>query len=121
MIIAPHAHISILHAFEVPFESRLHTAGVDNKLLQTYKTLIQAQKKKEMQQFISELEASGSSLTGITENGAAFEVIRQQMEALQPDLVVIGKHGQAEGEEMLLGSVTRRVIHDADCDVLVVG
>lgn len=46
-----------------------------------------------MQQFISELEASSSSLTGIIEKGAVFDVIRKQMEALEPDLVVIGKHG----------------------------
>ena len=90
-------------------------------MLQTYKTLIQAQKKKEMQQFISELETSGSSVTGITEQGATFDVIRKQMETIKPDLVVIGKHDQAEREEMLLGSVIKRVIQDADCDVLVVG
>jgi nucleotide-binding universal stress UspA family protein len=121
MNIAPHAHITVLHAFEVPFHAKLHSAGVDYKLIQFYEAEIQVQKKMEMHRFVSELETPNVTLTGITEQGAAIEVIRKKMETLEPDLIVIGKHGQAEREEMLLGSVIKRVIQDADCDVLVVG
>ena len=42
-------------------------------------------------------------------------------DALEPDLIVMGKHGQSGWEDMLLGSVTKHVILDATCDVLVVG
>jgi len=121
MHVAPHAHITALHAFEVPFEAMLHSAGVDDKLIKIYEAEVQAQKKKEMQQFISELGASGESLSGIIKSGSASAVIRERMEALTPDLIVIGKHGQSERDEMLPGSVTTRVIQDEDCDILVVG
>ena len=121
MNIAPHAHITALHAFEVPLHAKLHSAGVDYKLIQFYEAEVHIQKKMEMRRFVSELETRGVSLTGIVEQGAAFDVIRKKMEALEADLVVIGKHGQAEREEMLLGSVTKRVIQDTDCDVLAVG
>ena len=120
MNIAPHAHITVLHAFEVPFEAMLSSAGVDDKLIHIYQAEIQAQKKKEMRQFISELGASGS-LSGIIELGAASAVIRERMEVLKPNLIVIGKHGQSKWEEMLPGSVTTGVIQAADCDILVVG
>ena len=121
MNLAPHAHITALHVFEVPLETRLRFAGIDDKLIQIYKTEIQTQKNKEMQQFISELEASSDSLSGIIESGSASDVIRKKMETLEPDLIVIGRHGQSERDETLLGSVATCVIQDADCDILVVG
>ena len=121
MNIAPHANITVLHAFEVPFEAKLHSAGVDYKLMQFYEAEVHVQKKMEMRRFVSELETRGVSLTGIVEQGAAFDVIRKKMEALEADLIVIGKHGQSERDEMLPGGVTTRVIQDAGCDILVVG
>jgi nucleotide-binding universal stress UspA family protein len=120
MNIAPHAHITALHAFEAPFKAKLESAGVDDKLIQIYESEVQAQRKKEMEQFISELEAPKNTLSSIMESGPAPAVIRKNLEVLDPDLIVIGKHGQSEQEETLLGSVTRRVMQDAGCDILVV-
>ncbi|SCY38603.1 universal stress protein [Nitrosospira sp. Nsp13] len=121
MSFAPHAHKTALHAFEVPLQAKLHSAGIDYKLIKFYEAEIHAQKKMEMRQFVSNLEASGISVTYIVKQGATFDIIRKQMATLEPDLVVIGRHGQTEREDMLLGSVITRVIQDADCDVLVVG
>jgi nucleotide-binding universal stress UspA family protein len=120
MNIAPHAHIIVLHAFEVPFKAKLESDGVDDKLIQIYEKEVQAQKKKEMQQFISELGAQKDTLSTVIESGPASTVIRKNMEVLDPDLIVIGKHGQSDQDETLLGGVTTRVIQDAGCDVLVV-
>ncbi|SCY39041.1 universal stress protein [Nitrosospira sp. Nsp13] len=118
--IAPHAHITALQASEVPLHAQLHSAGIDYNLIQFYEAEAHAQKGMEMRQFVSNLEASGISANGIVKRGAAYDVIRKQMEILEPDLVVMGKYGQTEKEEKLLGSVIKRVIQDADCDVLVV-
>ena len=120
MNIAPHASITALHAFEVPFKASLESAGVDDDLVQIYESEVQAQRKKEMEQFISELEAPKNTLSSIMESGPASAVIRKNMEVLDPDLIVIGKHGQSEQDETLIGGVTRRVIQDAGCDILVV-
>ena len=120
MNIAPHAHITTLHAVEVPFKARLESAGVDDKLVQIYESQVQVQKKKEIQQFISELEAPKANLSSVVELGPTSAVIRKNMEVLDPDLIVIGKHGQSGQDETLIGSVTRRVIKDASCDILVV-
>ena len=46
-------------------------------------------------------------------------MIRKQIEALDSDLVVIGKHGKSGLEDLLLGSVMKQVMQYADCDVLV--
>ncbi|ARO88367.1 universal stress protein [Nitrosospira lacus] len=121
MNIAPHAHITVLHAFEVPFEASLHSAGVDDKLMQIYEAEIKTRKNGEMQQFIAELGASSGLVSGIIERGHAHAVIRGKIESLAPDLIVVGKHGRSERDEMLPGGVTTRVIQDAGCDVLVIG
>jgi len=36
------------------------------------------------------------------------------------DLVVAGKHGQSEVIDLLLGSMTKHLLREAACDVLVV-
>jgi len=53
------------------------------------------------------------------ESGPVSAVIRKQIEALDSDLVVIGKHGKSGLEDLLLGSVMKQVMQYADCDVLV--
>lgn len=69
--------------------------------------------------FVSALGASGR-VTHRVEFGLAPSVIREQADALEPDLIVMGKHGQSEWEDTLFGSVTKHVIREAGCDVLVV-
>lgn len=118
---APHAHIIVLHAFEVPFEGKLLFAGVSDQQIQIYRAEMQAQKGVEMRQFVSEWGAAGVSLSHIVEFGRVSTVIKERAKLLEPDLIVIGKHGKSEWENMLLGSVTKQVIQDAGCDVLVVG
>jgi nucleotide-binding universal stress UspA family protein len=36
------------------------------------------------------------------------------------DLIVVGKHGTHFAEELLLGSVTKHVLAESQCDVMVV-
>lgn len=118
--IAPHAHITVLHAFEVPFEGKMHYAGVSDETIQSYRATAREQANQAMRQFVSAAGASAGSVPPVVEFGYAPTVIREKADALDPDLIVMGKHGQSGWEEMLLGSVTKHVILDAGCDVLVV-
>ncbi len=118
--IASRAHITVLHAFEVPYEAKLRFSGASDETIQAYRAEVQAQADQAMQQFISTSGATASPLFCIVEFGSASAVIRGKAEVLEPDLIVMGKHGQSGWEDMLLGSVTKQVILDASCDVLVV-
>ena len=118
--IAPHAHITVLHTFEVPYEAKLRFSGASDEAIRAYRAEAEAQADRAMQQFISILKATASPLSDIVEFGPASAVIRGKAEVLEPDLIVMGKHGQSGWEDMLLGSVTKQVILDASCDVLVV-
>lgn len=118
--IAPHAHITVLHAFEVPYEAKLRFSGASDEAIRAYRAEAEAQADRAMQQFISTSGATASPLSDMVEFGPAPAIIQGKAEVLEPDLIVMGKHGQSGWEEMLLGSVIKQVILDASCDVLVV-
>lgn len=117
--IAPQAEITLLHAFEVPFEGKLRFAGVSDETIQSCRTEAREQASRAMRLFVSALGADGR-VSQRVEFGHAPSVIRDQANAIEPDLIVMGKHGQSEWEDMLLGSVTRHALREASCDVLVV-
>ena len=119
--IAPHAYITVLHAFEVPFEGKMRYAGVSDESIQSYRATAREQANQAMRQFISASGASAGMVSPIVEFGHAPTVIREKADAHEPDLIVMGKHGQSGWEDLLLGSVTKHVMLDAGCDVLVVG
>jgi nucleotide-binding universal stress UspA family protein len=120
MSVAPHANITALHAFEVPLESKLRIYQVSNEAIRAYRARVKSQKTRKMQQLVSGLGTPGDALSQLIELGSAPAVIREKAEILQSDLIVIGRRGQSAWEDMVLGSVTRRVIQEATCDVLVI-
>ncbi len=117
--IAPRADITVLHAFEVPFEGKLRFAGISDETLHAYRATAREQASQAMRRFIAEAGGDGR-LTHTLEFGYAPSVIREYAETIEPDLIAMGKHGQSEWEETLFGSVTKHVIREAGCDVLVV-
>jgi nucleotide-binding universal stress UspA family protein len=114
--VAPQAEITVLHAFEMPFQANFSFSEEQDE---AYLTELEAEKRKELQNLVSEFEPERLSVA--VAPGAASTVIREQIETLDSDLVVIGKHGKSGLEDLLLGSVTKQVLQYADCDVLVVG
>lgn len=114
--VAPHAAITVLHAFEMPFQANFSLSEEQDE---AYLTELEVEKREDLQKLVSEFEPGRLSIA--VEPGAAATVIREQIEALDSDLVVIGKHGKSGLEDLLLGSVTKQVMQYADCDVLVVG
>lgn len=118
--IASRVQITALHAFETPYEAMLRFYGVSGETIAAYHAMVQAEKNRAMEQFVSASGAAAGPLCCLVEFGPAADIIRQKAETLESDLIVIGKHGQSEREEMLLGSVTKQIILNADCDVLVI-
>jgi CPA2 family monovalent cation:H+ antiporter-2 len=64
--------------------------------------------------------AGGDYATVVVHGGASQQAIAQEQE-LDCDLIVMGKHGRHVTEELLLGSVTKHVLAESECDVLVIG
>ena len=118
--VAPKADIIVVHAFEVPFEGSLALAGVSEREMQEYRISARQQALDDIARLEKETAAEAQHYMRVVEHGGAAPLILAQATERDVDLIVMGKHGRSLVEETLLGSVTRHVLSDATCDVLVV-
>jgi len=117
--LAAGAQVRLLHGYEVPFEGKLRLAGVDEGEILGWR--VQARRHA-----LLELERLAAGLRGTTSaghtvlDGDVRALFPQALAQWQPDLVVIGKQGRSALQDLFLGSVTRAVLAESPCDVLVV-
>ena len=117
--LAPHAHLVLLHAFQVPFAEKLQFAGVDAATIEHYRTHARAEASQRVQGMAQAARLpEGQWEPRIVEGDAAQRIVELEQE-LGCDLVVLGKHGQSAAEDLLLGSVTQHVLAEGSSDVLV--
>ncbi len=120
MHIAPSADITIIHAFDVPFEGNLRIVGVADEEIHRYHIQARQQALRKIGDLVGGLDAAPYRFRHVVKHGDAPRVILDKEQELEADLIVIGKHGQSIVEDLFLWSVTRHVLADAKCDVLVV-
>lgn len=118
--LAPDAHIVFFHAFSVWAEGKMKLAGIDEETIKAYREKYGAQARSELNQFIERLDPNLRSVSRAVQFGLAVPTLLSYAEKVEPDLLVIGKHSGSRVEEFLMGSVTRRIINQTTCDVLVI-
>jgi nucleotide-binding universal stress UspA family protein len=69
---------------------------------------------------VARARATGVSATWLVWDGDPGEVIPDAADAEGADLIVMGSHGRGPVGRLLLGSVSRRVLDQARCRVVVV-
>ncbi|QDX82702.1 hypothetical protein B9N43_16535 [Denitratisoma sp. DHT3] len=118
--IAPTAEITLVHAFEALFEGKLWLAGVSDDDLRRYRNQARQKALASIDAMIQGCGRDSDRIYRTVERGSPAPVILAKEAEFDADLIVVGKHGQLLAEELLLGSVTRHVLADSKCDVLVV-
>lgn len=119
--IAPTAEIQICHAFDLPYEGKLWMAGVADEEINRYRAEARRQALTDIRELAECLPALEQRMAlPAVMRGDPARVILDQETACNADLIVIGKQGHSALEEFLLGSVTRHILADSKCDVLVV-
>ena len=117
--VAPGAHLVLMHSFSIPFEEKLRFAGVDDNTLGHYRERARQDASDHLNALVDRHSLQPQEFTlSLTEGDAPAHILRVATER-ECDLIVIGKHGRQAAEELLLGSVTRHVLAEAPCDVLV--
>lgn len=116
LALAPAAVLVLVHAYEVPYESKLRFAGVDEPTIQQYQQRAEDQATNDLERFVIEAGLAPGRARLIVEQGDPARVIVNQQGC---DLLVVGQRGRGGLEELLLGSVTKRVLADTNLDVLV--
>jgi nucleotide-binding universal stress UspA family protein len=66
------------------------------------------------------LEAAGYQVETLLQRGDAATEIMETIKAKEVDVVVVGSRGLSQVRSWLLGSVSRKLVHYADCSVLIV-
>lgn len=118
-MLAPQADIVLLHAFEVPFEGKLRYAGVDEQTFDYYQGAARLDAGNRLAQLCNAAGFRPGEVRGMVLHGRPLQHILEQEQELECDLIVMGKHGDSVLEDLLLGSVTKHVLAQSQCDVLV--
>jgi len=76
--------------------------------------------KKALEDLVAVGEEAGVPVEAVLADGRPSEAILETAESKGADLIVVGSHGRTGLERLLMGSVTERVVGNAECAVLVV-
>jgi nucleotide-binding universal stress UspA family protein len=118
--LAPDAHLLLLHVFEVPFEGKMQFAGVSDEVIHQYRIEARERAIQQLRQLTLQAGLLPLDHTAVVVGGDAVRELIIHEERHRCELVVMGKHGTHVTEELLLGSVTKRVLAESQSDVLVV-
>jgi nucleotide-binding universal stress UspA family protein len=109
--------IYFLAGYELQSPDALAPPVVNLELMEAQETAVQERLERQK----AEAAQKGVSLEPRTRTGtSAYEGIMEEAEELQPDLIIMGRHGYTGLTRLLMGSTTARVIGHSPCHVLVV-
>lgn len=118
--LAPNADLVLLHAFELPYEGKLAFAGVDEQVVRQYVAKEGEVRRKQLHELAAAAQLAPKEYSARIIHGDPSQQIVAMEQEYDCDLIAIGKHGTHIAEELLLGSVTKHVLAESQCDVLVV-
>jgi len=118
--VAPHAELTLLHAFELPYEGKLAFAGVDEQIIRRYVAAEGEVRRKRLHDLAATTGLAPVDYSARVVHGDPAQQLAAMEQEVDADLIVVGKHGTHVAEELLLGSVTKHVLAESQCDVLVI-
>lgn len=109
----PGREFQLVHAFDTPYKAFLTGESNRREASQTH--------REQMEEFVRRHCAHLQSPPAqIVRQGSVRQVIREQVEHLRPDLLVVGTHGRSGIVRAVLGSVAEDLLSHPPCDVLAV-
>lgn len=76
--------------------------------------------KKMLEDYRKEADKNGIPVEVMVHQGDPAQIILEQSKKEKCDLIIMGTRGRTAFQELLLGSVSLKVIHHASCPVMVV-
>lgn len=117
--IASGAQVTVLHAFDIVTDPRERYASVFHPIVENKQVKAEENAREQLDAFVSSLCCENQKTARRVVFGLPSPTLRQEAKRIQPDLIVVGKHGLSLAQELLLGSVTRSAINHTESDVLV--
>jgi nucleotide-binding universal stress UspA family protein len=106
--------VTVLHAYEAPFESPLISYGASIEELSGYRTAARREAEQVMGRLMSKAGLQRSQL--MLHHGSPFQLL----ERFDPEALLVLSRGRSRARQLLFGSVTRAVIAYGRSDVLLV-
>ncbi len=74
----------------------------------------------QIQEIAENLRNGGIETTALLIQGSTVETIIKEAKKLQVEMIIMGSHGRNPISELFLGSVSKGVISQSDCPILIV-
>ncbi len=120
LVLTPGMSATVIHAHRPPYEGMLCSADVGAETVGRHADNWTRDANQAVRELLS-LESDDASRYAIhIEQKPAAPGILQAIGYFSPDLLVMGTRGGGRLRRALVGSVANRVLHETDCDVLIV-
>ncbi len=110
------AELHVVHVYQPP--AALY--AVDTGFALHADEIAEAERAAVWEGLMPELEASGITWSRHDLQGHPASLLTAHAESVSAGLIVVGSRGRGDLASLILGSTSRGVIHEADCDVLIV-
>ena len=117
--VAPSARITAVHAYDVPHEGMLRRAGVPSPEIHRHRGDAIAAAVERIDEMASALPGGARVVVALVQRADPVRLVLDAARSLKADLVVLASRRRSVVERLLVGSVSRRIIAGAPCDVLV--
>jgi nucleotide-binding universal stress UspA family protein len=111
------AHCCVVHAFEMPYARRLAALKLSSETIDTYAAEQQTALRGTLARKVADAGLDKCSEIRVM-RGDPLTVLMFEIERLEPDLVVLGKHASGSRGSERIGSTLLRLAYGADCDLL---
>jgi nucleotide-binding universal stress UspA family protein len=118
--VAPAGAFTLLHAFHVPFSGFLDNPRNRELFRQDHVDRMSRMIEEELKTLSGAAGEARHPFKKLIREGAVIPVIREEVQHLSADLLVVGTHGRTGVGHALLGSVAEALLRDPPCDVLAV-
>jgi nucleotide-binding universal stress UspA family protein len=116
--LAPQARLNLVHVYRFPFEGKMRYSGVPDDLIGFYRAEARAAASRCMRELVSS-RVSSNAVNPLIVHGDAVATLLDKERELNADLIVLTRRNKSLTEELLLESVTSKLLERSRCDVLV--
>jgi nucleotide-binding universal stress UspA family protein len=113
------ARVSVIHAFQPPYEGKLAQAGVSEVAIARYSMQWGRSARTQIAALLEENGSNPDRFDIVVDNAAPLAAITQAVERSDPDLLIIGTRAPRLLRRLFLSSIASSVLREMQCDVLV--
>ena len=117
---APPEELTLTHAITLPdLDHPMVTPEIRDKVIEEIEENLRSKGEEILKKARQELPTDFQSVQQVHQIGIPAQVILETAQSSQADLIIIGARGLGPLKELVLGSVSHRVVLHAPCSVLV--